>query len=63
MATAYCMKCKEKGVEVTSPEIHQTKTGGFMAKGTHEKCGTKVNAMLSKENAEKAVEDGAKKAY
>jgi len=57
------MKCKEKGVEVTSPEIHQTKTGGFMAKGTHEKCGTKVNAMLSKENAEKAVEDGAKKAY
>jgi hypothetical protein len=63
MVTGYCVKCKEKGVELTAPEIVQTKTGGYMAKGKHEKCGTTVCAMMSKENAEKAVEDGAKKAY
>jgi hypothetical protein len=34
-----------------------------MAKGKHEKCGTTVCAMMSKDNAEKAVKDGAKKEY
>ncbi len=34
-----------------------------MAKGKHEKCGTTVCAMMSKDNAEKAVEGGATKAY
>ena len=63
MVTGYCVKCKEKGVELTAPEIVQTKTGGYMAKGKHEKCGTTVCAMMSKDNAEKAVEGGAKKAY
>lgn len=63
MVTGYCVKCKEKGVEVSEPVINQTKTGGFMAKGTHKKCGTTVCAMMSKANAEKAVEDGAKKSY
>ena len=63
MVTGYCVKCKEKGVEVSAPEIVQTQKGGFMAKGKHTKCGTTVCAMMSKENAEKAVEDGAKKAY
>ena len=63
MATGYCVKCKEKGVDLSAPEIHQTKKGGFMAKGKHDKCGTTVCAMMSKETAEKAVEDGAKKAY
>ncbi|MEO7904182.1 MAG: hypothetical protein ABIR91_00140 [Candidatus Saccharimonadales bacterium] len=57
------MKCKEKGVELSAPGIHQTAKGGFMAKGKHEKCGTTVCAMMSKVNAEKAVEDGAKKEY
>ncbi len=60
--TGYCVKCKEK-VELKDPEIHQNARGGFMAKGTHEKCGTKVSAIMSKVNAEKAVEEGAKKAY
>ena len=63
MATGYCVKCKEKGVELSAPEVVKTKTGGFMAKGKHEKCGTTVCAMMSKENAEKAVKDGSKKAY
>jgi hypothetical protein len=63
MPTGYCVKCKEKGVELSAPEIVQTAKGGFMAKGKHEKCGTTVCAMMSKENAEKAVEAGAKKAY
>ncbi len=63
MVTGYCVKCKEKGVELSAPEVVKTKTGGFMAKGKHEKCGTTVCAMISKENAEKAVKDGAKKSY
>ena len=63
MATGYCVKCKEKGVELSAPEVVKNKTGGFMAKGKHEKCGTTVCAMMSKENAEKAVKDGATKAY
>ncbi len=63
MVTGYCVKCKEKGVELSAPGIHQTAKGGFMAKGKHEVCGTTVCAMMSKDNAEKAVQDGATKAY
>jgi hypothetical protein len=63
MVTGYCVKCKEKGVELSAPEIHQTAKGGFMAKGKHEKCGTTVCAMMSKDNAQKAIEGGATKAY
>ena len=63
VVTGYCVKCKEKGVELSSPEIVQTKKGGFMAKGKHDVCGTTVCAMMSKENAEKAVENGATKEY
>lgn len=63
MATGYCVKCKKKGVELSAPEIHQTKKGGFMAKGQHAECGTTVCAMMSKVNADKEIEAGAKKAY
>ncbi|HSI20748.1 MAG TPA: hypothetical protein VLA04_03540 [Verrucomicrobiae bacterium] len=63
MVTGYCVKCKEKGVELSAPAIHQTKAGGFMAKGKHVKCGTVVCAMMSKENAEKAIKEGATKAF
>lgn len=63
MVTGYCVKCKEKGVELTDPEVTQTTKGGYMAKGKHATCGTTVCAMMSKDNAEKAIEDGAKKAY
>lgn len=63
MVTGYCVKCKEKGVELTGAAIHQTAKGGFMAKGKHAKCGTTVCAMMSEANALKAIEDGATKAY
>jgi hypothetical protein len=63
MITGYCVKCKEKGVELSEPKIHKTKKGGFMAKGKHEKCGTTVCAMMSEDNAKKALENGAIKAY
>ena len=63
MVTGYCVKCKKKGVELSAPGIHKTKKGGFMAKGKHEECGTTVCAMMSKDNAEKAIENGAKKDY
>ena len=63
MVSGYCVKCKEKGVELTNAGIHQTKKGGYMAKGKHEKCGTTVCAMMSKDNAEKALEAGATKEF
>lgn len=63
MITAYCVKCKEKGVEMNEPAMHQTKKGGFMAKGSCPKCSTTICAMMSKDNAEKAMESGVKKAY
>lgn len=63
MVTGYCVKCKQKGVELSKPEIHMTKKGGYMAKGKHIDCGTTVCAMMSKVNAEKAMEEGATKAF
>lgn len=63
MVTGYCVKCKEKGVELSNAGVVQTAKGGYMAKGKHATCGTTVCAMMSKDNAEKAVKDGAKKAY
>ena len=63
MATGYCVKCKEKGVELQDPEIHMTKKGGYMAKGKHEKCGTTVCAMMNKETADKEIENGASKEF
>lgn len=61
--TGYCVKCKAKDSELSAPEITQTAKGGYMAKGKHAVCGTTVCKMMSKADAEKAVEDGAKKAY
>ena len=64
MVKAYCVKCKEKGCEMKDPVINKTARGGYMAKGKHEKCGTVMCAMMSKDNAEKAIADGeAKKGY
>ena len=63
MVKAYCVKCKEKGVTMKDPAIGQTAKGGYMAKGVHEKCGTTMCAMMSKDNAEAAMNSGeAKKA-
>jgi hypothetical protein len=64
MVKGYCVKCKEKGVEMKDPVIAKTSRGGFMSKGTCTKCGTRMSAMMSKDNAEKAIADGsAKKGY
>ena len=62
MVTGYCVKCKEKR-EMKNPEIVKTSRGGFMAKGKCSVCGTNMSAMMSQENAEKAVKSGAKKGY
>jgi len=63
MITGYCVKCKEKGVSMKDPAVHQTKKGGYMAKGECPKCSTTICAMMSQANAEKAIADGASKAY
>jgi len=63
MVQGYCVKCKEKGREMKNPVIGKTARGGFMAKGTCASCGTKMSAMMSKDNAEKAIKEGAKKDY
>ena len=65
MVTGYCVKCKEKGVKLKDAAIEQTARGGYMAKGKcGNGCGTTVCAMMSKENAEKAIKAGeAKKAF
>jgi len=49
-------------VAMKNPEIVQTARGGFMARGVCA-CGTKMCAMMSKDNAEKAIKEGAKKSY
>jgi len=64
MVKGYCVKCKEKGREITNAEISQTARGGYIAKGKCKSCGTTVCAMMSKDNAEKAIKSGeAKKAF
>jgi len=63
MVKGYCVKCKEKGKEIKNAEIAQTVRGGYMAKGNCYTCGTKMSAMISKDNAEKAIKEGVKKAF
>ncbi|MBS3070897.1 hypothetical protein J4407_01185 [Candidatus Pacearchaeota archaeon] len=63
MVQAYCVKCKAKGREMKDPKIVKTSRGGFMAQGPCSVCGTKMSAMMSQENAEKAIKSGAKKSY
>jgi hypothetical protein len=61
MVTAYCVKCKEKGVTMNNPMIHITAKGGFMAKGSCPKCSTTLCAMMSKDNADLALKSGEAK--
>ncbi len=51
MVKGYCVKCKKKGQEMKDAAINQTARGGYMAKGTCTACGTKMCAMMSKDNA------------
>ena len=62
MVQGYCVKCKAKR-EMNGPEIAQTARGGYMARGKCPKCGTNMSVMMSKDNAEKAVKQGAKKKF
>lgn len=55
--TGYCVKCKEKGVTLSNAKIHETKNGRYMAKGTHT-CGTTVCAIMNKDKAMAAVNEG-----
>lgn len=55
MVTAYCVKCKKKGQKMKDPKINKTSRGGFMAKGKCPVCDTTMCAMMSKDNAEKAI--------
>ncbi len=62
MVQGYCVVCKAKGVEMKDPVIGKTSRGGYIAKGTCSKCNkTKMCAMMSKDNAEKAIESGEAK--
>ena len=63
MVEGRCMKCK-KDKKMKDPIITKTSRGGFMAKGKCPDCGTTTCRMLSRENAEKAVQSGeAKKGF
>jgi hypothetical protein len=61
--TAYCVKCKEKGVEMNDPAIHKTEKGSYMAKGKCPKCGTTLCALMSEEKAKGHISNGVEKAY
>lgn len=63
MVEAYCVKCKKKGQKMKNPTIVQTAKGGYMAKGKCPECSTSMCAMMSKDNAEKAIKEGAKKSF
>ena len=56
---AYCLKTKSKEVMV-NPIISMTAKGGFIAKG-ESKDGHKMSLLMSKVNAEAAVESGVTK--
>jgi hypothetical protein len=50
MITAYCMKTKEKNVDMQDAVITKTSRGGYMAQGNDGK-GNKMTTMLSEANA------------
>jgi hypothetical protein len=59
----YSVKAKKK-VDIKDPIISKTARGGFIAKGKCPETGITVCAMMSKDNAEKAISDGeAKKGF
>ena len=63
MVQGYCVKCRVKGREMKNPKIAQTARGGYMAQGNCSVCNTRMSAMMSKDNAEKAIKQGDKKAF
>jgi hypothetical protein len=63
MVMGYCVKCKEKNIEMGRPAIHKTQKGSFMAKGICPECGTTMCAMISQSDAQRAIQSGATKHY
>ena len=63
MVKAYCVKCRKKGQKMKDPKVVQTSRGGYMAKGKCSDCETSMCAMMSKDNAEKAIKEGAEKSF
>ena len=62
MVQGHCMRCKEKR-DMKDAVLNQTPRGTYMGKGICTKCGCKMSAIMSKDNAEKAIAAGeAKKA-
>ncbi|HET6245825.1 MAG: hypothetical protein H0V01_12220 [Bacteroidetes bacterium] len=55
--TAYCMKTKEKNVDMLKAVVSKTARGGYMAQG-EDKAGNKMTTMLSEANALAAVKAG-----
>jgi hypothetical protein len=60
MVQGHCMKCKTKR-DMKDATISTTARGGNMAKGTCTSCGTKMAAIMSKDNADKALAAGEAK--
>ena len=62
MVKGHCMRCKEKR-DIKEAKIEKTSRGGFMARGACVKCSTNMSAIMSEENAMKAIKEGAKKSF
>lgn len=63
MVKGRCMGCKTQK-DMKDPVVQKTSRGGFMAKGKCVDCGTNMSAIMSKDNAEKAISEGeAKKGF
>ncbi len=62
MIRGYCMRCKGE-VDIRSPIIRQLANGTYMLEGYCINCGTKVTKILSKEEVEIALDNGAKKEF
>lgn len=69
MVKGLCMACRRKDPknakkDMKDTKIEMTSRGGFMAKGKCIDCGCGMCAVMSKDNAEKAIKNGeAKKAF
>lgn len=59
MLKGYCVKCKKKDQEMEDTSIAKNARGVYMVRGKCKTCGTNMCAMMSKDNAEKAIEEGA----
>ena len=60
MLTAYCMKTKEKNVEMQDAVITKTSRGGYMAQG-HDGKGNKLTTLLGEAKALEAIKAGIAK--